>query len=144
MAREKREAGQRRRALRRQGGDSAMADTPAPPPEPLVVSDGFAEFREEYDHVVPPLFRHMPLAGWARTESWKKAAEPAEQRERDEVREWMASLALPPNVAGVTYARGCRIRRVRVPGSGATGKRGGQQTVIVSRRALEEVRSATR
>ena len=146
IAQEKREAGQRRRALRRQSGDTALADAPEPPPQPLVVSDDFAEFREEYDHVVPLLFRHMPLAGWARTESWhaRRQTEAPEERERDEVREWMASLALPPHVAGVTYARGCRIRRVRVPGGKNVDKRGAHQTVILSRRALEEARAVTR
>ena len=96
--------------------------------------------------MVPPLFRHMPLAGWARTEAWhaKRQTEAPEERERDELREWMAGLALPPHVAGVAYARGCRIRRVRVPGSKGTAQRGGHQTVIVSRRALEEARTVQR
>jgi hypothetical protein len=60
----------------------------------------------------------------------------------------MAGFRLPPQVAGVAYARGCRIRRVRVP-SGSTGPRSmgqdrTQPTVIVSRRALDEARTAYR
>jgi hypothetical protein len=146
-AREKREAGQRRRVLRRQNADVVLADDPAPAPERLVVPDEFAEFREEYDHVVPEVFRHMPLAAWARTESWKPAAaegQEAKQVGRDELRDLFAGLRLPPQVAHVTYARGCRIRRVRVPGSQAPAPRGTQQTVILSRRALEDARTATR
>jgi hypothetical protein len=43
-------------------------------------------------------------------------------------------------VSCVTYARGCRIRRVRVPGNKTAAARGAQQTVILSRRALDEAR----
>jgi hypothetical protein len=87
----------------------------------------------------------MPLAGWARTESWhaRQHDEDTQESERDEVRELMAGLALPAYIAGVTYARGCRIRRVRVPG-GKTPAQRGAQTVILSRRALDEARAATR
>ena len=52
----------------------------------------------------------------------------------------MDGLRLPAHVAGVTYPTGCRIRRVRVPGSGASAQRHAaenQQTVIVSRRTLD-------
>ena len=50
------------------------------------------------------------------------------------------SRALPPQIAGVSYARGCRIRRVRVP-SGPDGKKArGNQTVILSRRALKQAK----
>jgi hypothetical protein len=117
-------------------------DAPAPPPEPLVVSDQFAEFRDDYEHVVPEVFRLMPLTAWARTENWRKAAEDDEpqEREHDELRDLMAGLALSPQVAGVTYGRGCRIRRVRVPGTKRAGS--SDHTVIVSRRALEEVRAS--
>ena len=53
----------------------------------------------------------------------------------------MAGLALSPQVAGVAYGRGCRIRRVRVPGHKPGSS---DQTVIVSRRTLEQVRAAYR
>jgi hypothetical protein len=139
----KRAAGQRRRDRRRRGPDTTDADAPAPPPEPLVVSDQFAEFREDYDHVVPEVFRLMPLSAWARTESWRTVTESSETPERacDDLSELMAGFALSPHVAGVAYGRGCRIRRVRVPGNKPGGS---DQTIIVSRRALEEVRAAHR
>ena len=62
--------------------------------------------------------------------------------DEDELRELMAALTLSPQVAGVTYPRGCRIRRVRV--AGAKPEPRADQTVILSRRALEEARNETR
>jgi hypothetical protein len=57
----------------------------------------------------------------------------------------MEGLGLPAHVAAVTFPRGCRIRRVRVPGSRTARPGRGEQTVIVSRRALGEARAtATR
>jgi hypothetical protein len=111
-----------------------------------VVPDQFAEFREEYDHVVPDVFRHMPIAAWARVEAsqTEDRADQSPEREVDDVRDLMAGFRLPPQVASVTFARGCRIRRVRVPGDRA--QRGGanstHQTVILSRRALDEARTS--
>jgi hypothetical protein len=97
--------------------------------------------------VVPEVFRLMPLDGWARTESWRRGDDerdaPEQERERDELRELMASLSLTPQVAGVSYARGCRIRRVRVTGGKPPLPRS-EQTVILSRRALDEARTASR
>jgi hypothetical protein len=60
----------------------------------------------------------------------------------DDLRELIENLTLPPQVAGVSYARGCRIRRVRVPGT-AAGKRAhaGDQPLILSKRVLKDVRS---
>ena len=83
----------------------------------------------------------MPLDAWTRTESWRKKDDvvTAQEQERDELRELMAALTLSPQVAGVSYPRGCRIRRVRVTGAKPDPR--GDQTVIVSRRALEEARS---
>ena len=66
----------------------------------------------------------------------------AQEQERDELRELMAALTLSPQVAGVTYPRGCRIRRVRVTGAKPDPR--ADQTVILSRRALEEARNETR
>ncbi|HET8775520.1 MAG TPA: hypothetical protein VFP80_17095, partial [Thermoanaerobaculia bacterium] len=125
----------------RQSSEAALTEPPLPLPEPLVVSDNFAEFREEYDQVVPEVFRHMPLATWARMESWRTQPADAADPQPDDVRELIAALALPAHVAGVAYPRGCRIRRVRVPGGKKRTPRGAQ-TVILSRRALDEVRSA--
>ena len=78
-----------------------------------------------------------PLAGWARAETPRKAK--PEAVTADDVRALMSSLAVPPAVASVTYARGCRIRRVRVP---AAAEHDSQSfgTVILSRRILAEQR----
>ena len=54
-----------------------------------------------------------PLARWARSD-----APPAAQGATvtsDDVRTLISSLAVPPAVASVTYPRGVRLRRVRVP-----------------------------
>ena len=53
----------------------------------------------------------------------------------------MAGWTLPPHVAGVTYARGCRIRRVRVPAIEGARRERGAKPLIVSKRALDEARS---
>jgi hypothetical protein len=82
----------------------------------------------------------MPRAAWARTEVRRAAEEP--QAAGDDLRDLMEHLALPPHVAGVSYAQGCRIRRVRVPADRAARKGHGKQTVILSRRALDEARAA--
>ena len=54
-----------------------------------------------------------PLARWARIEA-PRGAKPATAN-ADDVRALISSLAVPPAVASVTYPRGCRIRRLRVP-----------------------------
>ena len=136
---------ERRRDRGRRGAEAPAFDPPATiAVQPLVVPDQFAEFREEYDQVVPEVFRHMPLDTWTRTENWRNSDEvaTAQEQERDELRELMAALTLSPQVAGVTYPRGCRIRRVRVTGAKPDPR--ADQTVILSRRALEEARNATR
>lgn len=123
----------RRAARAGQGGDGAAN-------APLVTSDHFAEFREEYDHVGPGVFRHMPLAGWARTDHPAMAPE-SEPAPPDDLRELMNAWKLPPHISGVTLPRGCRIRRVRVPAAAGVQKERGARPVIVSRRALDEARS---
>lgn len=112
--------------------------------EPLVAADPFAQFREEYDHVGPAVLRHLPLTAWARTERPQPVAGAPGRAERDMVRELLEGLALPAHVAEVTYARGCRIRRVRVPAVPAEPPAGNRQPVILSRRALDEARSPMR
>jgi hypothetical protein len=113
-------------------------------------ADPFAEFRIGPNET-PSLLRLMPLAFWARRES--SAAErrlpatgltvapPATETPADELRDLIAGLSLPPQVAGVSYARGCRIRRVRVPASTTIPRMQGAGPVIVSKRALEQVRA---
>jgi CheY-like chemotaxis protein len=95
------------------------------------------------------LLRLMPLAIWARAEIEKHPKRGAavgatpERSVNDELRDLMSRLAVPPNVVGVSYARGCRIRRVRVPGG--RERRNGETPgpVILSKRALEQQRSRT-
>src|SRR6185295_9200755 len=103
--------------------------------------DPFADFREDAETATASVLSLMPLSGWARRE------EPAVKRNGDtveaggELSDLFAALSLPPHVAGVTYGRGCRIRRVRVPASAGPGHAGTPHPVIVSKRALDELRA---
>jgi hypothetical protein len=96
----------------------------------------------------PSLLRLMPLAIWARAEIERHpkrgaAVDAAPERSvNDELRELMSRLAVPPNVAGVSYAHGCRIRRVRVPGGRERRQGETPGPVILSKRALAEQRQA--
>jgi hypothetical protein len=81
----------------------------------------------------------MPLAIWARREESKKPA--SSEVSVDDLRDMIAGLALPPHVAGVSYGRGCRIRRVRVPAAAAAPRTRGARPVILSKRALDELRA---
>ena len=114
-------------------GDTGFAD----------LSDAFSEFRAEADERTQSLLRLMPLAIWARREESKEPASPDVGPEvgNDDLRDMIAGLALPPHVAGVSYARGCRIRRVRVPAASAPPRTRGARPVILSRRALDELRA---
>jgi hypothetical protein len=93
------------------------------------------------------LLRLMPLAMWARAEIEKHPRRGAavdatpDRSVNDELRDLMSRLAVPLNVAGVSYARGCKIRRVRV--LGGRERRLGETPgpVILSKRALEERRA---
>jgi len=65
----------------------------------------------------------------------------------NELHDLIDGLDLPSEVAAVTYGGGCRIRRVRVPAPRTTAPRArgasGSRPVILSKRALNEVRSET-
>jgi CheY-like chemotaxis protein len=92
------------------------------------------------------VLRLTPLAIWARAESSAQPknanAAPVEPKTAtDELRSLIATLAVPAHVAGVSYGRGCRIRRVRVPGGKERRVDDTPGPVILSRRALEEQRS---
>ena len=80
-----------------------------------------------------------PLASWARVEQSRNDNASA----NDDLRMLLAGLAVPSAVAGVRYARGCRIRRVRVPASQAADAGDTPGPVILSRRALAEQREQT-
>jgi hypothetical protein len=89
-----------------------------------------------------PVVKLGPLATWARLET--AGGNGTKEIAGSDLRALIGSLAVPPHVAGVTYARGVRIRRVRVPAAptrrGRTAKVTGP--VILSRRALESQRTA--
>ncbi len=106
--------------------------------------DPFADFR---DHAPGPLLELMPVAGWATPEQPRpslraqSAAPSPSLSTDDELRELIAGLALPVPVASVRYARGCRIRRVRVPAA-VEPALPMPTPVILSRRALADMRTA--
>jgi hypothetical protein len=76
----------------------------------------------------------MPVENFGRFE---KA--PAENENgHDELQQMMSRLTIPAPVASITYPRGCRIRRVRVPAIEQPASDGGKRKpVIVSRRVLK-------
>src|SRR5262249_53280841 len=102
--------------------------------------DPFAEFPADAGDIGRRVLKLMPLAVWARRDEPKKQA--AAATDACDLRELIAGLALPPNVAGVEYGRGCRIRRVRVPASTGPANGGSRHPVILSKRALDEVRAS--
>jgi len=81
----------------------------------------------------------MPLSDWARVD---RRAQPADQElaPQDELSRFFSGLSVPPQVAVISYPRGCRIRRVRVraldqpPAARIEGKK----PLIVSRRRLRQ------
>ena len=85
----------------------------------------------------------MPLGVWAKVESRKPEGENGNHH--DDLRDLINGLDLPTDVAAIAYAGGCRIRRVRVPAvrTAAKGRGGGARSsrpVILSKRALNQVR----
>ncbi len=98
--------------------------------------DRYAEFRDGYDDARRGILRLLPLAIWARAER-PAATDRPDPTLKDDLQEIMSRLAMPPQVAGVHYPRGCRIRRVRVPAAGATPRKYAKP-LIVSRKALDE------
>lgn len=85
---------------------------------------------------VPP--RLGSLATWTRSE----AARPAARASADDLRAIIAGLAVPATIASVAYPRGCRIRRVRVPGGPHARLADAPGPVILSKRLLEERRNS--
>jgi hypothetical protein len=106
--------------------------------EPIELDDPFAAFREGHDEQVAGILNRIPVTAWARVETPAAPAAPGVEF-ADDCGELLSRLMLPADVAGVRYANGCRIRRVRVPPTGkAPAKTKGP--VILSRRALNELR----
>jgi hypothetical protein len=58
----------------------------------------------------------------------------------DDLRMLLGGLAVPAAVAGVRYARGARIRRVRVPAARSNESGDSVGPVILSRKTLAERR----
>jgi len=77
-----------------------------------------------------------PLATWARMEP-RRTESPSSG---DDLRMLLGGLAVPAAVAGVRYARGARIRRVRVPAARSNESGDSVGPVILSRKTLAERR----
>jgi hypothetical protein len=117
--------------------------TPAPKPK-RKPARRVARLTEPPRPLPPPLPimgpRLTPLAIWARAESDDPARPPAtDANPADELRELAESRRTPPQVWAVSYPRGCRIRRVRVPRKPPEIK-ADDPLVILSKKALHEVR----
>jgi hypothetical protein len=85
----------------------------------------------------------MPLGVWAKIEPRKTDGDAGDRQ--DDLRDLMNGLDLPTDVAAISYAGGCRIRRVRVPAARTVSKgrgagAGSSRPVILSKRALNEAR----
>ena len=83
--------------------------------------------------------RFGAVAAWARSSEAPRAAKGAPVTS-DDVRALISSLAVPAAVASVSYATGCRIRRVRVPVSPDADGGDGTAAALLSRRSPAEQR----
>lgn len=72
-----------------------------------------------------------PAGAWMRRE----AERPETQDGPEDVRALLSTLAVPPAIASVSYPRGCRIRRVRVPAAPDAEAAEAAGAVIASGRA---------
>ena len=107
-------------------------------PAPQIPDEPFADFRAVVSgSSIDSVFKLMPITSWARPERPRPVEATEEQ---DDAIALLSRLKLPVPVSGFVYATGCRIRRVRVP---SVGEQAGSVAgpVIVSRRALEELRT---
>lgn len=77
-----------------------------------------------------------PAGAWMRRE----AARPETQDGPEDVRALLSTLAVPPAIASVSYPRGCRIRRVRVPAAPDAEAAEAAGAVIASGRAAADHR----
>ena len=105
-------------------------------------SDQFSDFRPEAEERRSSLLQLMPLGVWAKVEPRQTLSDNGDRE--DDLRHLMDGLDLPTDVAAMSYAGGCRIRRVRVPAA-RTAPRGrtggsGSRPVILSKRALNQAR----
>lgn len=108
-------------------------------PAPQVSDEPFADFRAVVSGTsIDSIFKLMPITSWARPERPRPVETTDEQ---EEALALLARLKLPVPVSGFVYATGCRIRRVRVPSIADQHAGSVSGPVIVSRRALEELRT---
>jgi hypothetical protein len=106
-------------------------------------TDPFSDFRPD-GQGRRSLLQLMPLGDWAKVKNGKSRSTSLSAADND-LYEMIDGLDLPTEVAAVTYGGGCRIRRVRVPAPRTGGRTARtSRPVIVSKRALDEVRSETR
>jgi hypothetical protein len=122
---------------------ASAAKAPAPsasaPAPPANGSDPFSDFRASVIGAsAESVFRFMPIEGFARTSRASAATQPPQFT--DEALGLMQGLKVPLHVAGFEYPRQCRIRRVRVLASADDQLIEAPGPVIVSRRALGELR----
>jgi CheY-like chemotaxis protein len=111
-------------------------------PEPVVAS---AEPRKKDSGVrTPSTIRYEGLAafGFATAGIWmrRESDPPAPANGPEDVRALLSTLAVPRAVASVSYPRGCRIRRVRVPASPDAESAETAGAVVASRRGAADRR----
>jgi hypothetical protein len=140
-------------------GAERAAEPPEPKPRKKVRARRVAQVTEKPRPVPPPIPiigpRLTPLAIWARMEAEDEPTEGArtgrtadnggesDRSAADEIRQMAESRRMPVHVWAVSYPRGCRIRRVRVPHR-ETERRKGDPTVILSKKLLQETRAGGR
>jgi hypothetical protein len=77
---------------------------------------------------------------WARRSVEGAYPSPSETREADALGGVIRGLLVPAAIAAIRYARGCRIRRVKVKAGGSRRKVPNAPVIILSKRLLDEVR----
>jgi hypothetical protein len=120
----------------------AYSDVPIAEPEPMIaeplpsIPEPVAAVVARVRKAPPPPRPHRPapLSVWARKEGPRGDSEVISS----ELRRLLSSLSVPDSVASVTYADGCRIRRVRVPAARDAQTASGP--VTLARRMLAELR----
>ena len=109
---------------------------------PPAVDDQFSDFRASVVGAsAASIFRLMPIESFARPAKWTPKPT-VDTTATDDAQGLIANLGLPVDVAGFEYPRQCRIRRVRVLAPADEGVPPAPGPVIVSRKALGELREA--
>ena len=105
-----------------------------PPPLPEPVAEPMVQ-ATPVPAAPPKMHRPAPISVWARKEG------PAIDTHviSSELRQLLSKLSVPDSVASVSYASGCRIRRVRVPAL-REGHRPASGPITLAKRMLAELR----